>query len=88
MQKSISAGAGYQPTPGGDLLGFGFNWGEPNEGTYGKGLRDQYTAEVFYRWQLAPQLAVTPDLQWVRNPALNPTEDQIWIFGLRARLSL
>ena len=77
MQKSVSAGFGYQPVPKGDLLGFGFNWGEPNEDTYGKGLRDQYTAEIFYRWQLAPQLAITPDLQWLRNPALNPNEDQI-----------
>jgi len=88
MQKSISAGFGYQPVPGGDLLGFGLNWGQPNENTFGPGLRDQYTAEVFYRWQLAPQLAITPDVQLIIDPALDPSENTIWIFGLRARLAL
>jgi len=88
MQKSVSVGLGYQPVPKGDLLGFGFNWGEPNDDTYGPGLRDQYTAEIFYRWQLTPQFAITPDVQLLIDPALNPEEDQIWVFGLRARLAL
>lgn len=88
MQKSVSVGFGYQPVPKGDLFGFGINWGEPNEDTYGSGLRDQYTAEIFYRWQLTPQFAITPDVQLLIDPALNPLEDQIWVFGLRARLAL
>jgi len=88
MQKSVSVGFGYQPVPKGDLLGLGFNWGEPNEDTFSPGLRDQYTAEIFYRWQLAPQFAITPDVQLLIDPALNPEEDQLWIFGLRARLAL
>jgi porin len=88
MQKSVSVGFGYQPIPRGNLLGFGFNWGEPNDDTYGPGLRDQYTAEIFFRWQLSPQLAITPDVQLLIDPVLNPEEDQIWIFGLRARLAL
>ena len=37
---------------------------------------------------IAPQLAITPDVQLLINPALNPDEDQIWVFGLRARLAL
>jgi porin len=88
MQKSVSVGTGYQPIPKGDLIGIGFNWGEPNEDTFGPELRDQYTAELFYRWQLTPRLAVTPDIQWIRNPALNPEEEQIWILGVRVRLAL
>ncbi|UCG22146.1 MAG: carbohydrate porin, partial [Deltaproteobacteria bacterium] len=76
------------PVPKGDLLGFGFNWGEPNEDTFGPGLRDQYTTEAFFRWQLTPQFAITPDVQLLINPALNTEEDQIWVFGLRARLAL
>ena len=88
MQKSVSAGFGYQPVPKGDLLGFGLNWGEPNETTFGPGLDDQYTAELFYRWQLTPQLAITPDVQLIIDPALDPTENRIWVFGLRTRLAL
>jgi porin len=88
MQKSVSVGFGYQKIAGRDLLGVGLNWGEPNEDTLGPGLDDQITLEVFYRFQLAEQFAITPDIQYVQDPAINPTEDSLWIFGLRARLAL
>ncbi len=88
MQKSVSVGFGYQPVPGADLLGFGFNWGEPNEDSFGTGRRDQYTTELFFRFQLTPQFAVTPDFQLLVHPALDTEEDQVWVFGVRARLAL
>lgn len=88
MQKSVSVGFAYQPVPQSDVLGVGFNWGEPNADTFGPGLRDQYTTEVYYRWQLTPRFAVTPTLQFLANPALNPGLDRTWIFGIRARLAL
>ncbi|MDX2502329.1 MAG: carbohydrate porin [Deltaproteobacteria bacterium] len=31
-------------------------------------------------------LQITPDIQYVIDPALNPEEDHSWVFGLRARL--
>ena len=58
----------------------------PSEETFGPDLRDQYTAELHYRLHLLPHLTITPDIQLVIHPALNPDEDQIWVFGLRARL--
>jgi len=85
MQKSASIGFGYQRHPGKNLLVLGLNWGEPNEDTWGSELRDQYTAEVFYRWQVSKAIAVTPDLQYLKNPALDPDTDSIWVFGLRLR---
>ena len=88
MQKSVSVGGAYQPDPGGDVLGFGFNWGEVNEDTWGPGLSDQLTTELYFRWNIAPQFALTPDIQYLRDPALNPEEDSLWVFGLRARLAL
>ena len=88
MQKSASVGLGYQPVPKSDVLGVGFNWGEPNENTFGSGLRDQYTADVYYRWQLTPRFAITPDLQLLVNPALDTSLDRTWAFALRARLAL
>ncbi len=33
-------------------------------------------------------LALTPDIQFIKDPALNPNEDSIWVIGLRARLAL
>jgi porin len=88
LQKSLSTGIGYQRFPGRDLLAFGFNWGQPNESTFVPGLDDQYSLELFYRLQLADRLAITPDIQMIMNPVLNPEADSIWVFGLRARLAL
>jgi len=85
MQKSVSIGFGYQRKPGKNLLGFGLNWGEPNESTWEPGLPNQYTAELFYRWQVSKAIAITPDVEYLRNPALNPDGDSIWVFGLRVR---
>lgn len=88
LQRSVSVGFGYQWVPYQDLVGFGFNWGQPNETTFEPGLRDQYSLEAFYRLQLARQLALTPDVQLLFNPALNPDAKSSWVFGIRARLAL
>jgi porin len=84
-QKSVSVGFGYQANPGKSLLGLGLNWGEPNEDSWGPGLDDQYSAEVFFRWQVTKAFAITPDVQYLINPALNPETDSIWVIGLRVR---
>jgi len=44
--------------------------------------------EVFYRIQLSTRIAVTPDLQYIINPALNPDASSIFVWGVRARLAL
>ena len=45
----------------------------------------QFTSEMFYRFQLTEFLAVTPDVQLIVNPALNPSADAIAFFGIRLR---
>lgn len=84
LEATASAGVGYYFKESKDLFGFGLNWGRPPQ----SGLDDQYTAEVFYRLQLTQNLGLTPDVQLIIDPALNPTEDVIWVLGLRARLAL
>ena len=64
------------------------NWGRPNTTVFGDDLDDQYSIEAYYRWQMTKELAITPDVQLLINPALNPETDTIWVFGLRARLGL
>ena len=86
-ERSISVGLGYHTRKKSDVLGVGLNWSRPNEDTFGPGLDDQYTAEIYYRFQLLKILTITPDVQLLINPASNPEEDQVWIFGLRARLA-
>jgi porin len=67
-----------------DLLGLGTNWGDPSDDA----LREQYSTELFYRFQFSQNLALTPSVQWLVDPTLNSEEDQTWILGLRARLTL
>lgn len=92
LERSISIGGGY--TPGGmarlgagSQFGFGVNWGQPNDALFSADLDDQYAAEAYYRWQLADEFAITPSVQLLIDPALNPAEDAILLFGLRARLA-
>ena len=87
LEKSISTGFSYQTVPGGNQVGVAYNWGEPNASTWGPGLPDQKTLEAFYRIQFWKEVAITPDIQYIKNPALNPGTDSVWVFGLRVRLA-
>ena len=84
---SISAGLGYHTRKKSDVLGVGLNWSRPSEDTFGTGLDDQYTAEIYYRFHLLRVLTITPDVQLLVNPALNPDEDLLAVFGIRGRIS-
>ena len=86
LQKTLSAGLGYHFKDDISLLGLGFNWGQPNEGTFGPGLDDQRSVELFSRLQVMRNFQLTPDLQYIRNPARNPEADDSWVFGLRTRV--
>lgn len=86
-ERTVSAGLGYYLPARKDLAGIGLNWSRPSEDSFGPDLDNQYTAEAFYRWQVSDHIALTPDLQYIRNPALNPGKDQLWVAGLRARLA-
>jgi len=66
-----------------DLVGIGINWGDPPDDS----LSEQTTIEAFWNIQLAQNLAVTPDVQLLLDPALNPEESSVWVYGLRARLT-
>jgi hypothetical protein len=66
-----------------DVFGIAVGWGDP----YAPQLRDQYTAEAFYRFQLVERVAFTPSVQYVRYPAANPSREDAWLWGLRARVT-
>ena len=84
-EGSVSVGFGYQPDPNGSLLALGLNWGRPNRGTFPGDPDDQFTSELFYRCQVSPNLQVTPSVQLLVDPAANPEEDVVAVFGIRAR---
>ena len=88
LEATLSAGFGYQREPGKDAVGVGLNWGRPNESTFEPSLSDQYTVEVFYRWRPTKEIGLTPDIQYIVDPALNPGQSSIWVLGIRARVHL
>ncbi len=87
LEKSVTVGLGYQPIPMRGVIGLGFNLGKPNQISF-EGADDQYTTELFWRYQLTKELAVTPSLQYIKDPALNEEDDNLWVAGLRLRLVL
>lgn len=78
-EQSLSTGIGYFGRNT-DLAGLGLNWAE------GNGLNGtQFTTELFYRLSIGPGLQITPSLQFISNPLLGLAQDDIFLFGLRAR---
>jgi len=88
LQKSVTAGLGWYQAANSHLLGGAIGWGEVNETTWGEGLSNQVSMELFYRIQLSTRLAITPDLQFLINPALYTESTSIFLWGIRGRLSL
>jgi carbohydrate-selective porin OprB len=66
-----------------DVLGVGFNWSDPSDDE----LQQQYTTELFYRFQLYKNLALTPSAQYIVNPAYDKEETEVWVAGFRGRLT-
>ncbi len=87
LEASISGGMGYQTEAFDGLLGAAVNWGRPNEDTFGPGLDDQLALEVFYRVAAGRHTALTFDVQYIQDPAINPLESSIWMFNLRGRIA-
>lgn len=81
---ALSGGIGIRP-PGAtsDLFGVGLGWVNPANDL----LRDQYTAEIFYRFHFTQNLAFTPNVQVVFNPTLAPSRENVLIGSFRTRLT-
>jgi porin len=84
-ETAVSTGFGYSQDISSSLFGLGVGWSRPNEDTFGSKLDDQVSFEAFQRWQLTESIELTPSMQYLINPALNPTTDSIALFGLRFR---
>ena len=83
-ERSVTIGGIYYFANRSDLLGVAYNDSE----LAAPGLDDQSTLEAFYRIQIAQNFAITPSIQILSDPALNPDEDEITVISLRLRLTL
>jgi porin len=84
-ETAFSAGFGYSKNPSKGLFGVGVNWSRPNADTFGTELDDQVAVEAFWMLELAKGIELTPSVQYIDNPALNPEADSTALFGLRFR---
>lgn len=86
FKQDLIAGLGVavdtKNRPADDAFGMAIGWGKPSNDAY----QEQLTAEIFYRLQLFESFAITPSVQIVRNPAANPTDDMVVLWGLRTRI--
>ena len=81
LDRTISAGLGYDARGGQDLAGLAVAWGRaPNSS------RDQYTLEAFYRYDWTDFLQFSPSIQYVANPANDPGTNNILVLGARLRI--
>jgi porin len=81
IDKSVSTGFAYYGLGGEkNNLGMALNWSDAGVDD------DQYTLEVFYLIKLLPFWEITPDIQWIKDPAGNTEDDNIFVYGLRTRI--
>jgi len=86
--KSATLGFIYKFHYQSDLAGFAVNWGEIPDELIGVATnQEQITSELFWRIQFARNLAFTPNIQYLQDPALNPVDDSVLSMGLRARFT-
>ena len=81
LERAVSIGTGYDARGGKDLAGVGVNWGRAPGNA-----RDQYTVEAFYRYDMTDFLELTPEIQYVVNPANDAATDDILVVGARLRV--
>ena len=84
MRRSTTVGVSHIWKAYFDVFGWAVNYAEPGN----QQLSDQTTMEMFLKMQLAQNIAFTPSFQLLINPALNPQQDHIQIYGLRFRVTL
>jgi porin len=73
---------------GGSVLSFGTGWAKPNRRTNGPDVRDEYVIETSFKVQVTRNFSLLPNLQLLLDPASNPDEDRVVVFGLRAGIAL
>jgi porin len=64
-----------------DVIGIAASWMDPADPAF----RDETTLEAFWRIHLTPEIAITPSIQYIRNPAKTTAYDSTTVASLRVR---
>jgi len=86
VDRSLSTGMGYKLNDRNDYIGFGIGWASAQSDIDEIKERDQYTMETYYRLQPLPGLQIVPSLQYIRKPAFDLSNDDVFIGALRMRM--
>lgn len=81
-ERAVNAGVLWRPGFYDDLIGFGITMADLPDAS----LDWQTTVEAFYRLDISDNLALTADVQYLKNPGFNQNDPLI--FGLRLRFNL
>ena len=81
-RRAVNAGVMWRPGFYDDLFGFGVTVADPSD----QSLDTQTTVEAFYRLDVSDNLALTADVQYLKNPGSNSNDPLV--FGLRLRVNL
>jgi hypothetical protein len=57
------------------------------DGATSESDRMRFYSAVFYPFHVTPNFAITPDVQAIVDPSLNPAKDTLWVFSLRTRIT-
>jgi len=89
-RHTITAGAAYLSPLGirGEAA-LGLVWMDPHEDLFGSGtdLRSQFGLELYWKILLTRNMWVTPGFQFIHNPSLNPTVDDLVIPHIKFRIA-
>jgi hypothetical protein len=87
MEADLTAGIGFgfntAHRAARDFLAFAVNWGKPSDSSF----QEQWTSELFYRFQLVQNIAITPSVQYIVDPQRDPDVKDAWIGSVRGRVT-
>ena len=83
--RAVSGGFEYRVRPD-QAWTLGVGWADP--ANQPSGTDDEIVIETSYKFQVAKNVSLMPDLQLVRNPANNPNKSSVWVFGMRLIMTL
>lgn len=66
----------------------GLAWSELNDKNYVNNVDDEWVLETSYKFQTSKNFSITPDIQYLQNPANLTNEDNTWVASIRAILTL
>ena len=81
MKSQISSGLAYTHRSNRNQQGAALSFQKPRI----DGLDGQTTLELYFHWQVTPSLALSHNIQVLRNPAFNPDRSTIVLGGPRLR---